>query len=144
MRRVHWLAILLVISLAGNVFAVAYGVTSAVRSPALGLLQPNPTAVASRLAKLLPPTAATALETRMANAAPRLAEQSEAYQSALTEAAVLLNAAELDQIAFAASIEKGRLARTAIGDILTDTLVATIAALPTPERRALVARFMQQ
>lgn len=144
MRRIHWLAVLLVISLAGNVFALAYGVTSVVRPAAMGLLQPNPTAVASRLAKLLPQGAATALETRMADAAPRLATQSEVYQSALAEAAVLLNASELDQPALAASIEKARLARTAIGDVLTDTFVATIAALPTAERQALVARFMQQ
>ncbi|MCR5858179.1 periplasmic heavy metal sensor [Mesorhizobium sp. J428] len=137
------LAVLLLLSVAVNVFVVTYWAASATRSR-MGLIQPVPMAMAYRIAEHLPEPASTNLRARLDALKSMADHQMSLYSDALARSAAILEQKELDQAALRAAIDEARQHRSQIGDALTDAFVSTVAELPAETRKRLVQRFMDK
>lgn len=137
------LAVLLVLSVAVNVFVVTYWAASATRSR-MGLMQPVSMAMAYRIAEHLPEPASTNLKARLDALKSMADHQMSLYSDALARSAAILEQKELDQAALRAAIDEARQHRSRIGDALTDAFVSTVAELPAETRKRLVQRFMDK
>jgi len=140
MQRRGVLATLLLLSLAANVFVLAYWAASTTRAR-MGVLQPAPVAMAYRIAERLPEPASSSLRARLSALEPELDRERSLYEEALARGAAAMARDTVDRAALAAAIEEARQHRGRIGDLLTEAFVETVAELPAGTRRLLVERF---
>lgn len=133
--------IVLVASLALNVFAVGFAATLWMRPAPAALLNPNPVALGQRVADMLPEPAKAQLLLRLEAIKPVIEDRLGVYSDVLVEIANLLDKDVIDQNALAAAIARARSARADIGDQLTDAFVATVSELPREVRQQLVRRY---
>lgn len=141
MTRTRILAIGLVVSLALNVFAVAYGVTLFMRQPPIQQLDATPVELGYRIADMLPDDAAERLRGELRGLGPQIVEQLRLYRRTLAGAGDLLKAETVDRAALKSVIDEARAYRAKVGDLLTDVFVETAAELPIETRQRLLSRF---
>jgi uncharacterized membrane protein len=140
MQRRGVLATLLLVSLAANVFVVAYWAASSTRDR-MGVMRPVPIAMAYRIADRLSEPAASSLKSRLDALQPQFDRELSLYDEALARGAVELARETVEQAALTAAIEEARQHRGRIGDLLTEAFVTTVSELPPQTRRRLVEQF---
>ncbi|WP_171015733.1 periplasmic heavy metal sensor [Devosia sp. FKR38] len=145
MSRIRILAIVLMLSLVGNAFAIGLGLTLSSRTPAvIRLIEPVPAELAERVAAMLPAPAADELRARLTAMEGVIADHRARYRQVLVDVALVLGTETVDVDALTETITAARKERAAIGDQLTQAFAQTAATLPLETRRRLVERFLAQ